>query len=332
MQEQLSQQIQEAELQSMMNSLSTQLNTITSLDAKYNGRKSLIQDEVNTYKKNHPDNSQPVVYSELPRSVSFFGPNGEVAKADLYTCITNIIDILNAPHVGKPLISVYYDVLKGRLPFEANAGESLYNFINYVTDIETTGLSLYSAYALFNNNPDLEADLNTLTGIYKNSVVEQETGINGKPALLPSADIFKVKTKYGAGKIGVKLNYNGKYYAISDGNWTMKDNLVYKSGGDYYARMANIGTQDFKDLFHYKDLYYPNMSPKTYLVNFGGFNNVPDWFIYDYASSFYWFLGPRDCKITFYDTADNVYREYFASDLYNNYSGWCAKMMYVYNW
>lgn len=333
MQDQLSKDIREAKLEVSMNSLSEQLNIIRTLNDKYQGRLYLIEAEVKEYDKTAEPGKAPD-FSKLPESVDFFGLEGEVKRAELDKCINRIIGLLNGTDgLGStPLITAYYGVLKDKLPFEHNAGEALYNFINYVTSIETTGLELYKSYCLFNNMPRLEADLNTLKTSYGKSIVEQENGSGNKAAILPDKSIFSVKTHFGTSNIGARLNKNGKYYVISKSSIVLKDNFVTY---DWRTKRCSINyspisESDFNDLFYYRDQYYSYMTPKQYLSYFGGYTNLPDWLLKAVGNEFMWFWsGVLDKEITFYDLSDNKLRYYSGSNLYDNYGSWVIKIPQV---
>jgi hypothetical protein len=333
MRDQVIHEIKLAEMQKKMDDLSKELNSIRFLYAKYVGLKGEIESEVDRYNQNHPDRSEPIVYSELPVTNAFFGVDGEVSKEKLDKCINNIIDTLNGSPYSKPLITQYYDSLTKSMPFAHNAAAELYNFMHYVTSIETIGMSLYSAHCLHSNDTVLKSNLNTLTKIYEESITKQEADI------LPNKSVFKTDIN-GKNTTTVKLNHNGKYYIFSDVSYKMKDDYIHRSHkvsmGLSMTRytlgfeVKDLSQQDITDLFYCRDLNNSKLSRKEYLKKYLGLN-LPDWVVFNTKDTYKKTKYVRDhgYDITFYDMGDNKYREYTATDLYHNYGNWVAASITV---
>ena len=351
MQSKLEYKFEQASVDRKMDQLRQNLSDISRLNSKYIGVRRTIEAEVDAYNKKHPNielkmadgdttkkPTSPIVLSELPETTKFFGRGGKVDRANVDHLITNIIsnlngkitittqdddgkDIIENVTFGTSLITSYYALLKEELPFEHNAAQELYAFMQNVTCIESLGMQLYGAHCLYVGDA---SDRATMLSMYENAIDQQcktkNSSIKVKKYLLPNKKVFKTVTS--KGNTRVRLNANGKYYVFHKRYRKMKKG-VYLDYDGYYR--TNFGwqrhtKQDIKDLFKCRDNHYPKMNSQAYLLKFLPFNKMPGWI---YHKTQYTSVPHHAAKggirvymdVIVFDTEDGVYYKLKPKDL-----------------
>lgn len=178
--------------------------SITVIDTMYSRYEKLTK-AIDDYKVQHP-NEDPMENDAIKTAIeNFAGPNGELKNKNLDICTLTISNELQDNSAGKtPLITVFYDAMKAKLPFEHNAAHMLKVFMQEMTLIQAKGLLLYAEYCNYNMANDPILMPNNLSDTTDNV----NEGFNKQLNLLPSTEVLNILNKPNAYDITVKSNYD----------------------------------------------------------------------------------------------------------------------------